>query len=85
MVCGQPKQSEAPRQMSIFEVREQQALWTASTFSLDHLPFKLNIVLDEISIMYILSEYVRVRLGAQVCQKDHQVLYLFYSLKTETP
>lgn len=55
--------------MSIFEVKEQQAFWIASTFSLDHPPFQLHVV--EISSMYILREYIRVRLGAQVCQKDH--------------
>lgn len=71
MVCGQPKQREAPRRMSIFEVREQQAFWTAGTFSLDHPPFQLNIVLEEISAMYVLSECVRVSKGAQVSRKDH--------------
>lgn len=59
--------------MSIFEVREKPAFWRASTFSLDHSPFYLNIVLEEISTMYILSEYVRVRIGAQVCHKDQRL------------
>jgi len=60
--------------MSIFEVREQQAFWTAGAFSLDHPPFQLNIVLEEISAMYVLSECVRVRIAAQVCWKDHSAV-----------